>query len=417
MTRFRDALDEYADQAPPLGTIADRVLARSRRSRHRRRLGLAAPLGAVGLVAASVFGLAAAGMLPWQQPGREVEPATPRLRLPMTVAFPKTAQPLPDKGVGRALLAYNPNCKSNERRVVVSCEPWRVMTADRKHWTVPDAAWPDDEESRRQYDRGSLTVSPDGTRIAYFRDNGAFVVRNLASGSVRQAFSWAETPWKFDDGTPEVTWSPDSRWIGVAMPDVDVIDGRSTAVNPQKAELVDTETMRTHQMPGSCCFYGLPDTGALIAFSDGLRDHPIKLVDNEGKVHGELPSKLPNGKSWDGFQGTISPDGKTFAAIGFPKDLTAEVSVVRIEDKRVLARYPIRDNWETWESPVFAGWAAPGVPLIESGDIKGMDLPMTLENRGKANVERFDVESGTREVVFQFPVRARSLTIAYKTLG
>jgi hypothetical protein len=414
MTRFKDALDEYADQAPPLGTIADRALAGSRRSRHWRRLGLAVPLGAVGLVAASVIGLAAAGMLPWQQPGRDVEPATPHLTLPMTVAFPKAAPRLPDKGVGPALLAYSPGCDGDES-VVRSCEPWRVMTADGKHWRVEDAAWPDDRESAQRYDRGSLTVSPDGTRIAYFRDDGAFVVRDLASGGVRQAFSWAETPWKFDDSTPEVTWSPDSRWVGVAMKDTDVINGRSTEVNPQNAELVDTETMRTRKMPGSCCFYGLPNAPALIAFSDGLRGHPIKLVDHEGKVHGELPSKLPNGKSWDGFRGTISPDGKTFAAIGFPKGLTAEVSVVRIEDKQVLARYPIRDNWETWESPIFAGWTAPGIALIESGDIAGRKTT-TLSEPGKANVDRFDLESGTRELVFHFPKRARSLSIAYETM-
>jgi hypothetical protein len=416
MTRFRDALDEYADQAPPLGTIADRALAGSTRSRRRRRLlGVVTPLGAAGLVAASTLGLAAAGLLPWQRPGGEVAPATGGIELPMTVEFPKDAASLPDKGVGPGLLAYTTRCTGDEWEID-GCSPWRLLTADGRHWTVEDAAWPDDKEKAARYHRGSLTVSPDGTRIAYFRDNGSFVVRDLASGSVREAFSWGATPLKFDDGRPQVTWSADSRWIGVGMPDVDVVDGRSTTVNPPNAELVDTETMRTHEMPGSCCFLGLSDTGALIPFSDGLEKHPIKLVDHNGKVRGDLPSKLPNGKSWDGFLGTISPDGKTLAAIGFPKGLTAEISVVRVADKKVLIRYPIRDRHESWYGPDFAGWAGSGVALIATEDA-GEKFPELGTDPRKGNVERFDLESGTREQVFHFPDQPWALSIAYKTLN
>lgn len=417
MTRFREALDEYADQAPPLGAIADRALARSARRRRRRRLGLIAPLCVSGLMAASVLGLAAGGLLPWQRPSSEVAPATPpKVKGPMTVSFPESAPTLPGKGVGRGLLAYSPGCEGDgSPGPAHDCQPWRLMTADGKHWTVEDAAWPDDEEKAKRYDRGSLTVSPDGGRIAYFRDNGSFVVRDLASGSVQEAFSWADAPWKFDDSLPpQVTWSADGRWIGVAMQDTDVIGDQSTTVNPQNAELVDTQTMFTYEMPGSCCFYGLPNAGALIPFSDGLRDHPIKLVDHAGTVHGELPSKLPNGKSWDGFQGTVSPDGKTLVAIGFPKGLTAEVSVVRVADRRVLVRYPIRDNWEAWDSPTFSGWVAPSIVLIESRDISGAST--SLSDPGKGNVDRFDLESGTREQVFQFLRQPRSLSIAYETL-
>ena len=57
----------------------------------------------------------------------------------------------------------------------------------------------------------SLNPSPDGKKLAYTRGLGDLIIRDLESGEEFTLLEgWAE---------PEVSWSPDGRWIAYSRPD------------------------------------------------------------------------------------------------------------------------------------------------------------------------------------------------------
>jgi hypothetical protein len=372
MTRFRDALAEAAEQAPALGDIADRALAQSR----RRQLRLGVPLAAVAVTATAAV---VAGVLSWLPSTGSTTDVTagPTTVRTGTVPFPDQARPLPAEGVGPVGLAYSMACDG--RANASQCQ-WRVMTAEGEHYAVPDAAHPDGAEGLT--DRGLVTVSPEGERLGYFRENGTFVLRDLASGEVEPAFAWQPgvlNKW------PEVSWSPNGRWLAVSYADL-VADQtwRGESVR------VDTETMRTTE---------LPEPEGLLS----LRNNGDPLFESD------VPERLL--RSVDGALGSLSPDGNTLAAVTFPDwDAPTLLKVLDLDAQRVAAEYPI-DRGRAWEQPRFLGWTDASTALILSVDSsKGSDAYAM-------NVDAFDTRTGKLDRLFHLPDSPRGVSLAAGLLG
>lgn len=370
MTRFKDALTEAAEQAPPLDDIADRALAESR----RRRLRVGLPLAAVSVAATAAL---IAGVAAWLPAGNSPTDVTTGpdqdVRVPTgTVQFPERAKPLPDKGVGPVALTYSMTC--DEQANASQCQ-WRVMTADGQHWTVPDAAHPDGSEGLA--DRGTMTVSPDGERIGYFRAGGTFVLRSLETGKIEQAHTWKPDVL---DAWPDIIWSPNGQWLAVSHADESI--------------LVDTNTMRTTK---------LPDPEARYVF--GVRDN------GEPLYAADVPKRLL--KSADGAQGSLSPDGSTLAAITFPK-WKKQLNVIDIDEERLVGTYPI-ERGDTWDQPTFIGWSDASTALTYTFDLTGPSDSTSYRYPG--NVHAVDVRTGKLSRVFHLPDDPRSVSVAAGLIG
>ncbi|MEV0612168.1 hypothetical protein AB0I81_02520 [Nonomuraea sp. NPDC050404] len=95
---------------------------------------------------------------------------------------------LPDAGAGPATFAYlcvNP--KDRDLLPSGPCDTWRVVTADGRIYSLPDAlAWEKSKNPDELGEPGTFAISPDGQRVAYHRArDDRVVVRDLASGETR----------------------------------------------------------------------------------------------------------------------------------------------------------------------------------------------------------------------------------------
>lgn len=250
MTRLNDKLTEWAEDAPPLGDIADRALTRSRARRRRiwTRVVPVAAAAAVTAIAVVVAGI----WSPWSGPSRDHGlPPVHRPELHQVQVPTKAPKPLPAKGVKPAVVGYRPSCQSaTSKKQLQQCHGWRLVNADGTQWSVDDA-YPDWGKFGR-INVGALAVSPGGKRVSYIRKDRALVIRDLASGRVRTPLT---VPKKVLTKTEiHLSWSPDGKWLSV---DYSPVDDDHPTVEPGK--LVNVKTLKLTKLEMNCCVLGLPD--------------------------------------------------------------------------------------------------------------------------------------------------------------
>lgn len=423
MTNFRELLHDVADQAEPIDDLAGRALRQRPQSR---------PTPVVFAAAASVvvvLALAVVGIRVLDNSGSESdhETITTGPDGSLTVRFPETAQPLPDKGVGPALLSYQMSCNDADgnRR---DCDNWRVVTTDGQHYDVEETTDPGDP---RDLAGPELAISPDGDRIAHLREDGAFVMRELESGQITTLFEW--DPNVFYSHTFSYAWSSDGRWLYVVPgadacpPDPDGNGCRRYNVDEQSM-LVDTETGDAVPVGyGRGSAYGLPDGNRPFPFGGGGNvGTGLPLVDHDGEVVGEISYELMPGRNVDGMLANISPDGQTLPVITFPKDKASDVdggrplvTVVDVENERILRDFRIERGWKVWDSPDFMGWQDNSTVLIETSYLKDQLKEGTRPDPGDGvpvNVDALDVETGELHRVLRLPNLPWGLHVAYNQL-
>jgi hypothetical protein len=275
MTRLREALRDLADQAP-IADLADAAVA----GRRRRRLGVTV-LGA----ALAVTTLAAVAVL---QGVRGAEGAQTAQRTQST----QEPDPLPERGVRPIGSAYPRECDfdGETRKSDCSKTGWRVVTADGKIYSVPEAA-------SRTADHRSLplAISRDGRKIAYYsREAGAHVVRDLASGAVDT--SPMRLPEKgFGLGTT-LTLSDDGRYLA--------FDPKEGSKDP--GTLIDVAGGRTLPLDGR--YEPVAIKGGIVSLVR-YRKTDLWLMPVTG---GGKPVRFAG--AYIGFS-ELAPDGRTVAAV------------------------------------------------------------------------------------------------------
>jgi hypothetical protein len=408
MTSFRELLHDVAGQAQPIDDLADRALRPQRPS--RPMIAFAAAVSVALVLSLTVFG----GRL--LDGGNET---TTTNSASTTVRSPDPAPPLPDHGVDRALLTYRLSCKGVDGSQR-DCGSWRVMTAGGKHYEVEGPADP-----RNSFGPG-LLLSPDGDRIAYLRKDGTFVLRVLATGETTALFGWEPDAVYADMSS--YAWSADGRWI-LAVPGEEACPpaaggGCRMAYLDAASILVDTETGQLLPLgDGSGDAYGLPASDRPFPF-DGVEaaGDGLPLVDYDGDVVGQVPNRLMPGQRVDGKLANISPDGSTLSVITFPKDKASDidggrplVTVVDVDDERIVESYRIERSWRVWDSPNFVGWLDDSTVLIQTSYLKGY-IPLGPGDSSPVNVDAFDVQTGKLRRVLHFPDLPGGLHIAYNRL-
>lgn len=381
MTKFKDALARMAQDAPPLADIASRALAESR---SRPRLRLVPVLGAAAAVA-TVVGFVAIGLPKLRSessPGLEARPAI-RSASPATLKAPDSAPELPARDVGPLSAVYVYSCKVDKFDVGPKpCSEWRVMTRNGRHFRVPDAATTTDGTTGKPQADGTVVVSPDGERLAYLRANGEFVIRTLSTGKVATAFTWDRRVLQAFVA-PQAQWSPDGRTL-LAVPKgeseepcVGGTDGSICTMSPGsrfRSKLVDTTTMRVTDLPdpGSVSeLFGLTAGYEPFPFKIGTAGEDLPLIDHNGKRVGVIEGSLLPGQKVDGLLGSISPDGKSFAAITFPSKeyIAPRVLSISLSEAKLEYTHQIPLSWLRWDSPKFLGWLDDDRVLIRVSEL------------------------------------------------
>lgn len=91
------------------------------------------------------------------------------------------------------------------------CDIWRAERADDSRFWWQSDSFVQKRVTEDTAVEGDLRLSPDGTRIAYVRGRGDLMTMDEAGKDVRRIFSsWS---------TPEVDWSPDSKWLTYSLED------------------------------------------------------------------------------------------------------------------------------------------------------------------------------------------------------
>lgn len=332
MTRLNDNLREWAADAPPLGDIAARAMAQSRLRRRRVwtrtvPLAAAAVLTTVAVLIAGLWGT-------WIGGDRNGLPVVNGARWEKIPAPARPPAPLPADGVGPAVAGYVPGCSNAVGQAAwLRCLGWRLVTADGRQWQVTNA-YPPSEWMHMRDDVGALAVSPDGEQIAYIRKDRVLVVRDLASGTVRDVLTVRKRVLAY--ARIDLSWSPDGRWLAMDYFPVNLPpDGRHPTDEP--AVLIDLQGMDLTRLPLGCCVLGLPEGGQPVPLyaAYGPRGMPdtIRLVGRGRQSSVRVPVRYANGYPYDSTQTVersvmISPDGQLLARINYD-DWTAQLIDVR----------------------------------------------------------------------------------------
>jgi hypothetical protein len=189
---LRTRMHRVADDVTPL-PVADDLWQRGQTARHR---GQALVVAAVLVVLASVGG----GVALWSAPDREVRTASSEVpeggAIPSRIEDPGDPEVATDLALGPASVAF----------VGSGGQPLLVTAADGRYHALELAGW----------DRGLLSLSPDGTFLAWTissdaegRPREGFALVDLESGETRLVSSGST-----GSITPEeVSWSPSGQWL------------------------------------------------------------------------------------------------------------------------------------------------------------------------------------------------------------
>lgn len=407
MSRFGKSEHDSVDGNRPQANPANHTPRPSRTHRPRNRIVAASSAIAVTVV----LGLIVLAMVdPSPDEGiastRSTDEGIARsTEEPVRVEFPKKVDPLPDEEVGPVVLTY------------LDENSWRVVVTDGTHYAVDDAA-PGGEAGS-----GLVTVSPDGERIGYLRPDGSFVLRDLASGEVAEAFQW--DPRVIDVSAQGAVWSPDGRsllvlpgveWgMGVGAGECVELDRGLCVYPPENPHadpvLLNTETMETVGLPDT---YGdllsMPNGDALFPYPldfpygiemRGANEVSLPLFDHTGEQRGELPHEvipgrqdIPPGKEKDGALGGISADGRTLVAMrdGSTRGDDDKLFVIDVESQQVVDEIPLRNDRTDFDSPEFHGWANDDEILMSAFD---------SVDGGKRTTYAINVDTGQKTAVLE----------------
>ncbi|MFG1956148.1 hypothetical protein [Nonomuraea sp. NPDC049028] len=306
MTRLREALGDIAEEAP-LVSLADVAIAGHR---HRRRTVLTASAVAVLCVTAAVAVVVA---VPW-----------PRGAQTATRQGQEAVPDLPPGKVGAISRAYMTSCKVIEHEIDCTAVEWRVVTRAGKTYRVPQAL-----AKTAKGERVPVAISRDGRLLAYYsRDAQAHVVRDLVGGS---------------ETTSAVTIKEERIGVGSMLVLSD--DGRYIAFDPRVGSkypgmLIDVRTGRTTHINGK---YEPVSVKGGVAELVRYRKTDLWLMPVTG---GGKPVRF-NGVFI--MFSEVAPDGRTVAAVEFPKvgkgePLMLEKSTLTLLDAKtgkLLRKVPI----------------------------------------------------------------------------
>ncbi|MEW9533140.1 hypothetical protein [Microbispora sp. NPDC049125] len=404
MTGFRQALGEIAEQGPPVGGMAERAIARAR----RRRLGLfAAPGATVTAALVSVIVLVANGVL---SGGGERE-GTMRLGATQTVtSMGRTPEPLPARGVPAVMMAYTVTCPGAGPRWQ-ACSQWRLVTTDMRQFRVDDAIAPEVRDGSLEH-QGALAVAADGRRVAYFRSDGRFVIRDLARGGVESPFAVKRADLR--EVTAHIAWSPDGRRLSVSFDPAD--DDRPTTL---AARLVDLKTMATVTLPLHCCVLGLPAGDAPIPMYDAYATEvgrgSLLLVGDDGAVRRRLPiGEIERSSVFSRHPGNtaVAADGTRLAALLWPDRppddrghhvYVPELTTFDVARGAMTRRHALPRFQQVMGEAELLGWRDAATVLVG----------MRYERRG---VYRVNADTGETHQVVGLTAQPERLSVAYGLL-
>ncbi|MEV0345664.1 hypothetical protein AB0H88_07855 [Nonomuraea sp. NPDC050680] len=356
MTRLREALGDIAEEAP-LVSLADVAIAGHRR---RRRSVLAASVVAVLCVTAAV------AAVPW-----------PRGAQTATQQSQEAVPDLPQGKVGAISRAYKTSCKLVEREVDCAAVEWRVVTRAGRTYRVPQAL-----VETTKGERPPVAISRDGRMLAYYsREAQAHVVRDLVGGS---------------ETTSPVTIKEERIGVGSMLVLSD--DGRYIAFDPREGSkypgmLIDVRTGRTTPINGK--YEPVSIKGGVAELVRYIKtDLWLMPVTGGGK-----PVRF-NGVFI--MFSEVAPDGRTVAAVEFPKVGKGEVPR---HEERMLTLLDAKTGKTLRKVPVR------GLP-DDRGGVAGTTIwqsesEVTLLYRGKEGDRSYavDVNSGRARLLDRQPGR------------
>ncbi|GAB3431453.1 WD40 repeat domain-containing protein [Flindersiella endophytica] len=292
------------------------------------------------------------------------------------IRFPRTAPPLPDRGVPPGVLAYSTSCADATK----PCWSWRLLDWKGKHWTLQSAT--------------AVSLSPNGRRLVYFQPDGRFVVRDLSSGAVDQPVLVPRQA--LDQLDPHVTWSPNGRWLTIDYQAV------LTSGAHRRAILVDTTRMRARTLGIDCCVAGLQPTGDWLLTYDlyGSQPNVFQLEDvATGRTVRTIDPEELYGQRWaKGRTGyPLSPDGKQFAIFLWDREAgTHGLGLVDTATGEVAGRHELRAEGVAWGDLI--GW--PDVRTV------------AVTTEGGGQVLTYDVQTRKLRAAYTFATPPDRLTVA-----
>lgn len=328
MTDLRTSLQRLADSTDPL-PVDDDLWGRARAAQRRGRVVLAAAVVALVVVLGG-------GVALWQSPDREARTATgevPGGAIPRVIEDPGTLALDDVSAVRRASVAF----------VSAAGQPVVVDAVDGSYHALGLTGW----------DGGLLSLSPDGTRLAWTIDSDAegrprdgFELMDLTSGDVQLMSSGAT-----GRITPEgFSWSPSSRWLTWFAGD----SVSRTDLDPRGVPTTESSVGRQQVE-----WTAVDDAGVVTLYGDGPRRWRDGTV---GRMRTAADAAFAPEHRRRNAAGITSPSGDVVALATDAPSGAAEF----LDDKGYVERGLASDLYPDGAASVTPlGWAADSLLLAE----------------------------------------------------
>jgi hypothetical protein len=341
MNPLTSLLAEIAEDAPH-AHLADKALRTAWRRRAVNRF-LLTPAAAGSAVALVIVLATALG------PHRAAGPAGQAAHQQIIGSTLQNVPALPSRGVAPVRLAYADWCgltASDPRSPRGACAQWHLLGTDGHWWRLADGLGglnpaqitPDPVVN------GPLAVTPDGTRIAYYRPSAhRFVVRDLASGQVWMIpYQVPAAQQRYLD-TESLVLSPDGTWLAFSLP----VGNHTAEVRTELADVTHGTVRRLHI---GCCVAGLSRAAQTIVVMADIGNQ-VTLLTRGGEVRRQI--RNPAGCY---VEAVISPDGHWLSCLSSPDGAFAMIDV---GSGRVVAEtgnhFPGSDSLPNLDSATVSG--------------------------------------------------------------